>query len=103
MLGRNVGVNLKQVSTGNRAFTLIELLVLLAMIAILACLSLLAVQAASEVAKRVQCQNKLHQIGLVWHNCHGAFRRFPAQRHPHAWICSGWEIFAGALPNQLHQ
>lgn len=61
-------------------FTLIELLVVIAIIAILIALLLPAVQQAREAARRTQCKNNLHNMGLAIHNYHDAMSIFPVNR-----------------------
>jgi prepilin-type N-terminal cleavage/methylation domain-containing protein len=61
-------------------FTLIELLVVIAIIAILIALLLPAVQQAREAARRTECRDNMHNIGLALHNYHDVHGRFPAAK-----------------------
>jgi prepilin-type N-terminal cleavage/methylation domain-containing protein/prepilin-type processing-associated H-X9-DG protein len=73
----------------SRGFTLVELLVSLAIIGIMVGLLLPAVQAAREVARRLECSNNLRQIGIALQNHTNARISFPA---------SGWTIASPQNP-----
>ena len=82
-----------------RGFTLIELLVVIAIIAVLIALLLPAVQQAREAARRTQCRNNLHQLGLALHNYHDAHSCFPPGSVASAVGSALQDNTAGSRPN----
>lgn len=82
-----------QTRSTRRAFTLIELLVVIAIIAILIALLLPAVQQAREAARRTQCKNNLHNLGLAMHNYVDVFSRFPLDAIYGSWDGQAYQPF----------
>ena len=92
-------------TSGRRlGFTLVELLVVIASIGVLVALLLPAVQAAREAARRSQCINNLHQIGLAIQMYHDVTESVVPSRVPchHAtWAALLWPHLEQNSASQL--
>lgn len=85
-----------------RGFTLIELLVSISIISVLIVLILPGVQAAREAARKAQCANNLHQLGIALHAYHGVNNVFPpSSTHDEStrpWYGGDYSIHTRLLP-----
>lgn len=71
----------KQMSNTNRsAFTLVEILAVILIMGLLIALLLPAINAAREAARRMDCSNRIRQIGLAMSNYESVNRKLPAMR-----------------------
>ena len=62
------------------AFTLIEILVVISIVGVLVALLLPAIGAAREAARRMDCSNRIRQIGIAMSNYESVYRKLPAMR-----------------------
>ena len=62
------------------AYTLIEILVVISIIGLLVALLLPAIGAAREAARRMDCSNRIRQVGIAMSNYESVYRKLPSMR-----------------------
>ncbi len=66
--------------TKRYAFTLVEILVVISIIGLLVALLLPAIGAAREAARRMDCSNRIRQVGIAMTNYESVYRKLPSLR-----------------------